>query len=70
MPQSFVVPRRHHRRHGQLRSRIRALPAPEAPISYTRRTATRDAEVGGKTIRKGDKVATWYVSANRDEAVW
>jgi cytochrome P450 len=32
-----------------------------------RRTALCDAEVGGKRIRKGDKVAMWYVSGNRDE---
>ena len=34
-----------------------------------RRTATRDTELGGKRIRKGDKVAMWYVSGNRDETV-
>ena len=32
-----------------------------------RRTATRDVEVRGKQIKKGDKVAMWYVSGNRDE---
>ena len=32
-----------------------------------RRTAVADAELGGKTIRKGDKVVMWYVSGNRDE---
>ena len=42
----------------------------QTPISLTRRTATRDIAIGGKTIRKGDKVATWYVSANRDETVY
>src|SRR5487761_2536221 len=31
-----------------------------------RRTAIADAEVGGQTIRAGEKVAMWYVSANRD----
>jgi cytochrome P450 len=31
-----------------------------------RRTATEDAELGGKPIRKGDKVVIWYVSGNRD----
>jgi cytochrome P450 len=35
-----------------------------------RRTATRDTELGGKSIRKGDKVVMWYVSANRDDAVF
>jgi cytochrome P450 len=32
-----------------------------------RRTALEDTELGGKTIRKGDKIAMWYVSGNRDE---
>jgi cytochrome P450 len=39
----------------------------QTPLAYMRRTATEDAEVGGKTIRKGDKLALWYLSANRDE---
>jgi cytochrome P450 len=34
-----------------------------------RRTATQDIEIGGKHIRKGDKVVMWYVSGNRDEEV-
>ena len=34
-----------------------------------RRTALADREIGGKTIRKGDKVVMWYVSGNRDEEV-
>ncbi|MDQ3858624.1 MAG: cytochrome P450 [Actinomycetota bacterium] len=37
-------------------------------LLHFRRTATRDVELGGETIRAGDKVALWYVSANRDEA--
>ena len=32
-----------------------------------RRTAIEDIEFGGHTIRKGDKVAMWYLSGNRDE---
>ncbi len=39
----------------------------QTPLAYMRRTATRDTELGGKTIRKGDKVLMWYASANRDE---
>ena len=38
----------------------------QTPLAYMRRTATQDYELGGKTIREGDKVAMWYVSANRD----
>ena len=39
----------------------------QTPVSYMRRTALRDVEFGGKTIRKGDKVLMWYASGNRDE---
>ena len=42
----------------------------QTPIAHMRRTATRDVEIGGKTIRKGDKVIMWYNSGNRDEAVF
>jgi cytochrome P450 len=37
------------------------------PVLHMRRTALADAELGGKRIRKGDKVAMWYISGNRDE---
>jgi len=40
------------------------------PLHYFRRTATADAELGGMTVRKGDKVAVYYTSANRDEDVF
>jgi len=39
----------------------------QSPVAYMRRTALDDVEVGGKTIRKGEKIAMWYVSGNRDE---
>ena len=38
----------------------------QTPLSYMRRTALADAELGGKTIRAGDKLAMWYISGNRD----
>ena len=41
----------------------------QTPLAYMRRTATRDVELRGKTIRKGDKVVMWYVSGNRDDEV-
>jgi len=41
---------------------LRMFPA----FSHFRRTATRDAEVGGCPIHKGDKVVMWYVASNRD----
>lgn len=42
----------------------------QTPIAHMRRTATRDVEFGGKTIRKGDKVVLWYNSGNRDEDIF
>jgi cytochrome P450 len=36
------------------------------PVIHMRRTALQDAELGGKRIRKGDKIAMWYISGNRD----
>jgi len=42
----------------------------QTPLSYMRRTATRDTELGGKQIRKDDQVLMWYLSANRDEQVF
>jgi cytochrome P450 len=41
----------------------------QTPLAHMRRTATRDVELGGKTIGKGDKVVMWYVSGNRDDSV-
>ena len=41
----------------------------QTPLAHMKRTATRDCELGGKTIRKGDYVVMWYVSGNRDESV-
>jgi len=41
----------------------------QTPVIHMRRTATRDVEMGGQTLRAGDKVVMWYVSGNRDERV-
>jgi len=41
----------------------------QTPLAYMRRTATKDVKVRDKLIKKGDKVAMWYVSGNRDEDV-
>jgi cytochrome P450 len=41
----------------------------QTPLAHMSRVATRDVEVGGKTIHKGDRVVMWYISGNRDEAV-
>jgi cytochrome P450 len=42
----------------------------QTPVIYQRRTATTDVEIGGKTIKAGDKVVIWYISGNRDESVF
>lgn len=42
----------------------------QTPLAYMRRTALEDVEMHGKLIRKGSKVAMWYVSGNRDETFW
>jgi len=65
--------------HPDQYARLRADPAlidsfvPEVirwqtPLAHMRRTALHDTELGGQTIRKGDRVVMWYVSGNRDEA--
>jgi len=41
-----------------------------SPLIYFRRTATRDAVIGGQQIKAGDKVVMYYPSGNRDEAVF
>ena len=41
---------------------LRMFPA----FAHFRRTATRDTELNGQTIREGEKVVMWYVSSNRD----
>jgi cytochrome P450 len=41
----------------------------QTPVAHMRRTAKADVELGGRTIRKGEKVVMWYVSGNRDDRV-
>jgi cytochrome P450 family 142 subfamily A polypeptide 1 len=40
------------------------------PILNMRRTATRDTELHGQKVRKGDQLLLMYASANRDERVF
>ena len=42
----------------------------QTPLAHMRRTALEDFELHGKKIKKGDKVAMWYVSGNRDRTVF
>jgi cytochrome P450 len=65
----------HPQEHDKLAANAALLPSAvseviryQTPVLHMRRTATRDAELGGKTIGKGDKVVMWYVSGNRDES--
>ena len=39
----------------------------QTPLAHMRRKATADVELGGKLIRKGERVVMWYISGNRDE---
>jgi len=49
---------------GAVEESLRMFPA----FAHFRRTATRDIELAGQTIREGEKVVMWYVSSNRDES--
>jgi cytochrome P450 len=40
----------------------------QTPLAHMRRTAVADTELAGKQIKKGDKVAMWYLSGNRDDS--
>ena len=41
-----------------------------SPVMTFRRTATRDTEIAGQPIAKGEKVVMFYPSANRDETAF
>jgi cholest-4-en-3-one 26-monooxygenase len=45
---------------------LRMFPA----FAHFSRTTTRETELHGQKIGKGEKVAMWYVSSNRDEDVY
>ena len=53
-----------------IRNMVQEIIRWQTPLSYMRRTATRDCEVGGKQILKDDQLLMWYLSANRDEDVF
>jgi cytochrome P450 len=38
----------------------------QSPVAHMARTALEDTELGGKQIRKNDRVCMWYISGNRD----
>ena len=39
----------------------------QTPLTHMMRKANEDVEIGGKQIKKGDMIAMWYVSGNRDD---
>ena len=41
-----------------------------SPVMHMVRTATRDVEIRGQSIRAGERLIMWYPSANRDEEVF
>ena len=41
-----------------------------SPVGYMRRTATQDTQLGGVDIAEGDKLAMFYVAANRCEKMF
>jgi cytochrome P450 len=51
---------------GAVEESLRMFPA----FAHFRRTTTRETEIGGQPIGKGEKVLMWYVSSNRDEDVY
>jgi cytochrome P450 len=42
----------------------------QTPLAHMRRTATADTVLDGHKIAAGDKLALWYISANRDESLF
>jgi len=41
-----------------------------SPVYHFRRTATRDVELYGQTVKKGDKMVAWFAAGNRDPRVF
>jgi cytochrome P450 len=67
--------------HSDVQKQLRAGPALipaandeilriHAPLISNRRVATREVEVGGRVVARGDRVTVFWASANRDEAVF
>ncbi len=51
---------------GAIEEMLRFIP----PVVHFRRTASRHVELGGRSVRAGDKVVVFHVAANRDPAVF
>ena len=55
--------------HSLVTSMVPEIIRYQTPLAHMRRTALEDIELGGKLIKKDDKVIMWYVSGNRDSDV-
>ena len=55
--------------HSLITSMVPEIIRWQTPLAHMRRTALVDTELGGQSIKKGDKVVMWYVSGNRDDEV-
>jgi cytochrome P450 len=58
------------REPGLVRSAIEEIVRWTTPSIYKRRTVTRDTEFRGRSLKTGDKVTVWEMSANRDDRVF
>ncbi len=75
--QGLVAQLDHSEQLEQLRTDPAAIPLAveeilrwSSPVSYFARRATRDTEIRGIPIARGNRVTMWFPSANRDEDVF
>lgn len=54
--------------HGLVPKMVPEIIRWQSPVAHMARTAMQDVELGGKQIKKWDKVVMWYISGNRDES--
>ena len=55
---------------GRIAGAVEEIVRVASPVMFMRRTLTQDYTMNGQDYRAGDKVALFYWSANRDEAVF
>lgn len=55
---------------GRLPAAVEEIVRYATPVTWMRRTLTRDYELRGNVYRAGERVILYYNSANRDEAVF
>ena len=71
-PEQWVILKRAipNRNVGLLRSAADEMIRWVTPIRHFMRTAAADCAIGGEAIRKGESLALYYLSGNRDEEVF